>query len=68
MASVSDARIKAALQKGEDAFWEAVAKEFSEAESGDLDPGTSVALTQSMERAIRAWVEFNVTAGADDTN
>lgn len=61
MISVSDARIKAALQRGEDAFWESVAKEFPEATSGDLDPTLTVALTQTMERAIRAWVEYNVT-------
>ena len=61
MISVSDARVKAALQMGEDAFWAAVAKEFPEATSGDLDPAITVALTQTMERAIRAWVEYNVT-------
>jgi hypothetical protein len=41
MASVSDARIEATLQRGEDAFWEAVTGEFPEATSGDLDLGTS---------------------------
>lgn len=65
MADVSDARVRAALQRGEDAFWEAVAKEFPEATSGDLDPGMTVTLLQTMERAIRAWVEYNVNPQVD---
>ncbi len=62
MSLVSDARIKAAVESGESAFWAAVAKEFPEAESGDFDPGMVMSLTQTMERAVGAWVEYNVTS------
>ena len=61
MADVTDERIQTALRNGEDAFWAAVAKAFPEATSGDLDPGLAVGLTQTMERAIRAWVDYNIT-------
>jgi hypothetical protein len=61
MAVISDARIKSAVREGEDAFWAAVAKEFPEATSGDLDPGMVMSLTQTMERVIRAWVDYNIT-------
>jgi hypothetical protein len=54
-------RIQDAVEEGEEAFWAAVAQVFPEAESGDLDPGTTVQLKQTMERAVRAWVDFNVT-------
>jgi hypothetical protein len=61
MTPVSDARVKSALQSAEDAFWAAVAQEFPEATSGDLDPGMAVSLKQTMERAIRAWLDYNIT-------
>ena len=61
MSVITDERIRSAARKGEDAFWAAVAKEFPEATSGDLDPGLAVSLMQTMERAIRAWVDYNIT-------
>ena len=61
MADVTDERIKTALRKGEDAFWAAVAREFPDTTTGDLDTGIVISLTQIMERAIRAWVDYNVT-------
>lgn len=61
MAEVTDERIRSAVRKGEDAFWAAVAEAFPEATSGDLDPGMAVTLEQTMERAIRAWVDYNIT-------
>jgi hypothetical protein len=65
MAVVTDERIMSATRKAEEAFWEAVAKEFPEATSGDLDPGAAVNLTQAMERAVRTWVDYNVTPESD---
>ena len=53
-------RIKKALDKGEDAFWAAVAGQFPEATSGDLSPDMSLDLKRTMERAIREWVDANV--------
>jgi hypothetical protein len=61
MSIITDERIKTAAQKGEDAFRARIAQEFPEATSGDLDPGMAVSLRQIMERAIRAWVEYNIT-------
>lgn len=65
MTVTADERIKSATRKAEDAFWAAVAGEFPEATSGDLDPGAAVSLTQAMERAVRAWVDYNVTPDSD---
>jgi hypothetical protein len=50
---MDDDRIKTALRKGEDAFWEAVAAQFPEAETGDLAPDMAHNLTDTMKMAIR---------------
>jgi len=62
---MEDDRIKAALRRGEDAFWQAVAAQFPEAETGDLAPDMSHKLTATMEMAIRAWVDANLTVEDD---
>lgn len=54
-------RIEAAIRKGDDAFWAAVAAQFPEATTGILAPDAAVALSQEMGRAVRAWVDSNVT-------
>ena len=38
MAEITEARVKRAVRDGEDAFWAVMAKQFPEAESGDLAP------------------------------
>ncbi len=57
---MDETRIKKALNKGEDAFWEAVAAQFPEATSGDLSPDAVFAIRRAMEQAIQAWVDANV--------
>jgi hypothetical protein len=56
---VDNQRIETALNKGEDAFWAAVADQFPEITTGDLSPDAAFALTRAMESAILAWVEAN---------
>lgn len=56
-------RIEKALDKGEDAFWAAIAAQFPEAATGDLSPDMVLTLRRTMERAVREWVNANV--GAD---
>jgi hypothetical protein len=56
-------RIEKALDKGEDAFWAAIAAQFPEAVTGDLSPDMVLTLRRTMERAVREWVNANV--GAD---
>lgn len=62
---MDDDRIETALRKGEDAFWEAVAAQFPEAETGDLAPDMAHKLTDTMKMAIREWVRANVTFKED---
>lgn len=57
---MEEARIQAALNKSEDAFWDAVADQFSEVKTGDLSSETTIALRQAMEKAIREWLENNL--------
>lgn len=57
-----DERISLAVQKGEEAFWATVAAEFPEVTTGDLDPSTTISLTEKMRSAIAAWVEYNRVA------
>ncbi len=62
MAEITEERIAKAVRDGEDAFWAVIAEQFSEAESGDLAPDASLALTRAMEKAVRAWIDANVTS------
>ena len=45
-------------------FWAAVAVKFPEVESGDLAPGTQVALEEAMRSAILSWYLGNLEADA----
>ncbi len=56
----NEQRIEQALVKAEEAFWAAVAAQFPEAKTGDVGPWATMKLTNTMERAIREWVDENV--------
>jgi hypothetical protein len=60
VAEITDDRIAKAVRDSEDAFWSVIAEQFPEAESGDLAPDASLALTRAMEKAVRAWIDANV--------
>jgi hypothetical protein len=61
-----ETRIAKAAQSGEDAFWTAVAAEFPEVKSGDLDPETSLRLSEKMKASIRIWLEINSSMQPDE--
>ena len=61
--NVSSEQIKTALDKGEDAFWAAVAAQFPEIRAGDLSPDMVLDLRRVMERAVRAWIDANIRSG-----
>jgi hypothetical protein len=62
MAEITDERIANAVRDGEDAFWAVIAEQFPEAEGGDLAPDASIQLTIAMEKAVREWIDTNVTS------
>lgn len=45
---LEDNRIETALNRGEDAFWAAVAAQYPEIKTGDLGPNAVVALRGAM--------------------
>lgn len=59
--SIED-RISNAVSEAEDAFWQAIARAFPEAKSGDLDPLTVVSLQNHMTDAAKKWVESNASS------
>jgi hypothetical protein len=48
------------------AFWEVVADQFPEAESGDLSPWAAIRLEAMAKAAIREWIANNVNTQEDD--
>lgn len=52
-------RINRAAEEGEDAFWEAVAKNFPETKSGDLDPWECMMFSRKLEEIITMWLQAN---------
>ena len=59
MNTTLETRISQAAQNGEEAFWNAVASEFPEIKTGDLDPATTIQLLEKMKNSIRIWLELN---------
>ena len=47
------------MARCEDAFWAAVAAEFPECETGDVDPLTDTRLTEMMRSAVNGWLMIN---------
>lgn len=55
-------RIRAAVEKAGEAFFDSVAASFPEAESGDFGPGETVAIENAMNAAVVTWLAWNVPA------
>jgi hypothetical protein len=55
----SEARIQTALEAANAAYWRALADELPETRTGGLDPLTTVAFDDAVERAARAWIDAN---------
>jgi hypothetical protein len=52
-------RVEDAVMDAMDAFWNSIAENYPEITTGDLDPGTSIDLTLSMENAVDKWLMWN---------
>lgn len=52
-------RLKTAVDKAEDAFWESIADDYPECKTGDLDPWTCHKLSEVTLAAARSWVRWN---------
>lgn len=48
-----------AVDTATEAFWAAVAKEFSEIKTGDVDPAEDDAFNTAAEKAVMHWYETN---------
>lgn len=53
------ARIKAAVENAELAFWAEIAKAFPEVTTGDFDPLDSFEITEAMTKAVTRWIGWN---------
>ena len=56
---IDDERIKDASQKAHDAFWEILAEQFSEIDSGDIPQDEADAFDLQCLEAARLWVRLN---------
>jgi len=56
---IDQERVMSALEKGSEAFWQAVATEFPEIKTASLDSDIAVELSHAMIKAIKSWVEGN---------
>lgn len=48
------------------AFWQVIVERFPNADSGDLSPGATFALSMAAEDAVREWLANNVTTQEND--
>lgn len=55
-------RLQSAIEKAYFAFWEEIAKEFSEIKTGDLSPLVESNLNEAMANAAEEWVSSNKNA------
>lgn len=60
---ISDERITKAVDQAEEAFWKKIAELFPEAKTGDLDIGLTIQTTRQNVKAVKNWVETNITQG-----
>lgn len=58
---IGQARVHAAVEAAQDAFWAEVASRFPEAVTGDLDPAAILDLDDAARRAVLAWINTNAT-------
>ena len=59
MPSKDTARLDAAVESAESAFWADVAANYPEAKTGDFSPEAAVALEAVLRTAIVLWLEWN---------
>ena len=52
-------RLREALSTAEDMFWNSIASDYPEAESGDLSPACAIALATAQREAVVEWLELN---------
>ena len=57
--SMDESRLGAALDTAEDLFWNSIAKDYLEAQTGDLSPACAIALSTAMRAAVTEWLELN---------
>ncbi len=60
--SKDEERLAVAIELAEAEFWESIAASYPEAETGDLSPACSIALSLAMDAAVVEWLQFNVDA------
>jgi len=58
---ISEKRLKDIRDKAEDAFWEVVARELPEIESGDFSPEETIRMESEMKKWIRLWIKWNTS-------
>jgi hypothetical protein len=55
-------QLEEVVRKAEDAFWQVVSKNYSEIESGDLDPMTHNHFADSCESVVKEWLKQNTNS------
>ena len=57
--SNDESRLSNALDTAEDLFWNSIASDYPEANSGDLSPACAIALADAQRAAVVEWLELN---------
>ena len=55
-------RVRDAVEKGQQTFWQVIAECFPEATSGDFGPEATLALEMSLVLAVLEWTRHNLPA------
>ena len=58
--------VESLTDKALDAFFHVIVEHFPQAESGDLSPGATIALSMAAKEAIEEWIGNNVTTQQSD--
>jgi hypothetical protein len=56
-------RLKNALDKAGDAFWNMIAEEYPECKTGDLDPMAVFEFSDMCKKVVETWVDLNDSTG-----
>ena len=59
---ISKDDLRELADKALDAFWQVIAEQYPQAETGDLCPWSTIKLQIAAENAIEAWIDGNVSA------
>ena len=57
--SKDTARLNAAIESAESAFWADIVTNYPEAEHGDFSPEATIALDNALRTAVTLWLEWN---------